>query len=109
MGYFGAKLNTATRLSRFTSARQESGEPFDGFLVRLKSLAADTDLCHCDCHRSSSTCADWWMRNQLSSGVFELYLRQQLLALPDSASLQEVVAMCRARETALASDSSTPA
>ena len=106
--YFGAKLNTATRMSRFSAAKQEAGEPFDAFLVRLKQLAADTDLCHCDCGSSSTRCADWLLRNQISMGVYEAYLRQQLLALPDSTPLGDVVAMCRARETALASDPSTP-
>ncbi|ROT83295.1 hypothetical protein C7M84_023530 [Penaeus vannamei] len=76
--------------------RQEHGEIFVDFYVRLKQAAEQVDLCKCH----NNTCEETWLKHAVLLGVRDEETKQRLLELKADASLDEVLTTCRSREAA---------
>ena len=72
--------------------KQEEGESFDQYLVALKSLADDAELCE--------RCSDTQVTTLVINGVRNHDARRKLLALKKFPSLAEATDVCRAEEGA---------
>ncbi|XP_045114017.1 uncharacterized protein LOC123506168 [Portunus trituberculatus] len=86
--------NEALRRRAFTSCRQARGEPFSEFLVRLKSLAEEFDICkahHLDCEEA-------WMKHGILTGVHDEELVTKIVSLDAASTLADVINVCRAHE-----------
>ena len=78
--------------------KQEEGESFDQYLVALKSLADDAELCE--------RCSDTQVTTLVINGVRNHDARRKLLALKKFPSLAEATDVCRAEEGAAKTSSS---
>ena len=90
--HFRWQRNIALSCVQFEERKQQHGEAFDRFLVGLKELAADADLC--------ATCLDARLITRIMSGVRSEALRKKLLAINPFPALKDVLALCRAEESA---------
>ena len=71
--HFRCQRNIALSCVQCEECKQQHGEVFDRFLVGLKELAADADLC--------GTCLDARLITRIMSGVRSEALRKKLLAI----------------------------
>ena len=90
--HFRRQHNIALSCVQFEERKQQHGEPFDRFFVGLKELAADADL--------RATCLDARLITRIMSGVRSEALRKKLLAIDPFPALKDVLALCRAEESA---------
>ena len=90
--HFRRQRNIALSCVQFEERKQQHSEPFDRFFVGLKELAADADLC--------ATCLDARLITRIMSGVRSEALRKKLLAINPFPVLKDVLALCRAEESA---------
>ena len=97
LAYFRSQRSVAVDRVAFAERAQRQGESFDDFLVALRKIAANADLCE--------SCLDQQLVTILMCGVLELDTRRKLLAISPFSSLHEVVNICRTRESAARSDS----
>ncbi|XP_045105438.1 uncharacterized protein LOC123500957, partial [Portunus trituberculatus] len=70
------------------------GEPFSEFLVRLKTLAEEFDICkahHLDCEEA-------WMKHGILTGVHDEELVTKIVSLDAASTLADVINVCRAHE-----------
>ena len=86
--------NEALRRRAFTSCRQATGESFADFFVRLKSLSEEVDVCKAH----SKDCEEAWIKHGILTGVQDEELVQKIIALDASATLNDVVTLCRSYE-----------
>ena len=86
--------NEALRRRAFTSCEQAVGESFADFFVRLKSLSEEIDVCKAH----SNECEEVWIKHGLLTGVHDEELVQKIISLEASATLAEVVMLCRSHE-----------
>ncbi|XP_045127688.1 uncharacterized protein LOC123514109 [Portunus trituberculatus] len=86
--------NEALRQRAFTSCQQARGEPFSEFLVRLKSLAEEFDICKA--HNLDSEEA--WMKHGILTGVHDEELVTKIVSLDAASTLADVINVCRAHE-----------
>ena len=94
--YFRDQSNDAVRRWEFSCCRQEDGESFSAFYVRLQLLADEVDLCF----GTPVECRARQLVHSIILGVKDNFLRQRLLELKTSTHLKDVVALCRSREVA---------
>jgi hypothetical protein len=73
-----SKRNVALDRVEFELCRQEDGETFDDFYIRLKQCADSAELC--------ATCIDQRMATRIMSGIRDQEVRKRLLAVPDHAA-----------------------
>ena len=90
--HFRRQRNIALSCVQCEERKQQHGETFDRFFVGLKELAADADLC--------ATCLDARLITRIMSGVRSEALRKKLLAIDPFPALKDVLAVCRAEESA---------
>lgn len=86
--------NEAIRRKAFSLCKQDTGEPFEDFFVRLKSLALEVDLCKAN----SKDCSDEQMKHAILMGVRDQELVEKLTDMP-RGTLQEVVDKCKSFES----------
>ena len=97
LAYLRSQRSVAVDRVAFAERVQRQGESFDDFLVALREIAANADLCE--------SCLDQQLVTRLMCGVLESDTRRKLLAISPFPSLHEVVTICRTRESAARSDS----
>ena len=76
--------------------RQQEGESFDSFLIAIKELAADAELC--------PSCLDDRVTTRIMSGIRDKETRRKLLALRPFPTLLHAVDICRSEEASRASN-----
>lgn len=94
--YLRLQRNVAVDRVRFEERCQHEDEPFDSFLIALKELAADAELC--------TTCIEERITTRIMSGIQDQETRRKLLAIRPFPSLVSAVDMCRSAEAARAND-----
>ena len=80
------------RCFQFNQCHQISGESFDTFLVRLRKLASEAELC--------SSCIDRRIIERIIVGIEDEELRTELLSKKPDATLDEIVTFARSFVTA---------
>ena len=90
--HFRRQRNIALPCVQFEERKQQHGEEIDRFFVGLKELAVDADLC--------ATCLNARLITRIMSGVRSEALRKKLLAIDPFPALKDVLALCRAEESA---------
>ena len=90
------QCNIAIDRVKFEERRQEEGELFDSFLVSIRELAAEAELC--------SQCIDQRLTTRIMSGLRNQETRRKLLALRPFPSLERVIDICRSEEAAQANN-----
>lgn len=88
--------NIAIDRVKFEEKQQEEDEPFDAFLVSIRELASDAELC--------IECRDQRLSTRIMSGFHNQEIRRKLLALRPFPSLETIIDLCRAEEAAQAND-----
>ena len=91
-----SQKNIAIDRARFEERRQQEAEPFDAFLVALKQLSADAELC--------KVCIDERLTTRIMTGIRDARVRRKLLATKPFPNLIQAVNICRSEEAAIASD-----
>ena len=90
--YLRGKQNIAVDRVAFLKRKQENGENFDSFYMELNRLAEDAELC--------KTCGEEQIATKIMSAIRSEETKKKLLAMTPFPSLQTVVNICRADETA---------
>ena len=94
--YLRSQRSVAVDRVAFAERIQEVGEAFDDFLVALKKIAANAELC--------PYCADQQLVTRLMCGIRDTVTRRELLAVHPFPSLRQVIDVCRSRESAANND-----
>ena len=74
------------------ASKQAFSESFDAFLIAMKTLARDADLC--------DSCMDRRLVTKIMSGIRDKETRMKLLAISLLPDLQKVTDLCRYEESA---------
>ncbi|TRY75393.1 hypothetical protein TCAL_15625 [Tigriopus californicus] len=90
--FLRSKRNLAVDHLTLEKCHQEAGQPFDDFLVKIRKIAEDAQLC--------STCLDTRLVARIIAGVNDSTVWSKLLSLNTLPSLKDTVDLCRAEETA---------
>ena len=90
------QCNIAIDRVKFEERRQEEGELFDSFLVSIRELVAEAELC--------SQCIDQRLTTRIMSGLRNQETRRKLLALRPFPSLERIIDICRSEEAAQANN-----
>ena len=83
----------------FFTRRQQPGESFEHFLVALRQLSQQADAC--------THCIDTQLITLITVGIQDPELQKKLLEIRPSPSLNEVLTVCRAFESACADQTKT--
>ena len=94
--YLRQQRSVALHRVKFEERQQQDGESFDDFLIAVKKLAADAELC--------GTCINERLVTGIISGVSYGELRNKLLALRPFPNLPTVMSICRSDESATKTD-----
>ena len=92
--YLRQQCSIAIDRVKFEERQQEEDELFDSFLVSVRELATEAELC--------SECIDQRLSTRIMSGLRNQETRCKLLALRPFPSLEKVIAICRSEEAAQA-------
>ena len=90
--YIRGKRNGALDCVAFDERKQHADETFDAYLVAVKELATNANLCQ--------TCWDERLATRIMSGVRDSQVKKKLLALTPFPKLKAVVDLCRSEECA---------
>ena len=90
------KRNIALDCVAFEERKQAAGENFDSFLIAIKTLARDADLCN--------ECLNRRLVTKIMSGIYDKETRTKLLAMSPLPDLQTVTDLCRSEESAKLDD-----
>ena len=88
--------NEALRRLAFSQCKQEEGEKFTDFYVRLKQVADEVDLCK----GHDAACVETQMKHAVLIGIRDEETKHRLLELQSNATLDQVNTVCRSREAA---------
>ncbi|XP_043223982.1 uncharacterized protein K02A2.6-like [Amphibalanus amphitrite] len=94
--YLRLQHNVAIDRVKFEERHQEEGESFDSFLIAIKELAADAELC--------SSCMDDRITTRIMSGIRDKDTRRKLLSLRPFPSLLCAIDICRSEEASQANN-----
>lgn len=94
--HFKAQTNEALRRRELFSCRQEVGERFNEFFVRVKNLAEAVDVCK----GGDKDCEETQIKQVILMGVSDQELIQELIGIIPTNSLDKVVQHCYAYEAA---------
>lgn len=94
--YYKAQTNEALRRRDLFSCRQEEGETFNDFYLRVKKLAEAVDICKGD----GKGCEETQLKQIILMGVSGQDLVQELITITPTHSLDAVVQRCYAHEAA---------
>ena len=95
-GHLRQQCNVAIDRVKFEERNQEEGESFNSFLISIKELAADAELC--------SSCVDQRLTTRIMSGLRNQETRRKLLAIRPFPSLVQAVDVCRSEEASRANN-----
>ena len=90
--YVRSQRNIALDCVAFEERKQAIGESFDAFLIAIKTLARDADLC--------DSCVDRRLVTKIMSEIRDKKTRMKLLAISPLPDLQKVTDLCRSEESA---------
>ena len=94
--YVRSQRNIALDCVAFEERKQNAGEIFDAFLIAIKTLARNADLC--------DACLDRSLVTKIMSGIRDKETRIKLLATSPLPDLQKVTDLCRSEESAKLDD-----
>ena len=94
--YIRSQRNIALDCVAFEERKQAAGENFDSFLIAIKTLARDADLCN--------ECLNRRLVTKIMSGIYDKETRTKLLAMSPLPDLQTVTDLCRSEESAKLDD-----
>ena len=94
--YIRSQRNIALDCVAFEKRKQAAGENFDLFLIAIKTLARDADLCN--------ECLNRRLVTKIMSGTYDKETRTKLLAISALPDLQTVTDLCRSEESAKLDD-----
>ena len=95
--YIRSQRNIALDAVAFEERKQAAGENFDSFLIAIKTLARDADLCN--------ECLNRRLVTKIMSGIYDKETRTKLLAMSPLPDLQTYYAdLCRSEESAKLDD-----
>ena len=94
--YIRSQRNIALDCVAFEERKQAVGESFDSFLIAIKTLARDADLCN--------ACIDRRLVTKIMSGICDKQTRTKLLAISPLPDLETTTAICRSKESARLDD-----
>ena len=83
----------------FFTRRQQPGESFEHFLVALRQLSQQADIC--------THCIDTQLITLITVGIQDPELQRKLLEIRPAPNLNEVLTVCRAFESACADQTKT--
>eukprot|EP00117_Sycon_ciliatum_P026792 scpid93452/ scgid4530/ len=92
-GFLRSQRNVALDRTAFAERRQEAGESFDDFVVALKAIAKNGDLC--------DHCLEQQMVTRIMCGVRCVDTHRKLLSVHPFPSLKSVMDICRSRKAAV--------
>ena len=94
--YIRSQRNIALDCVAFEERKQAAGENFDSFLIAIKTLARDADLCN--------ECLNRRLVTKIMSGIYDKETRTKLLAMSPLPDLQTDTDLCRSEESAKLDD-----
>ena len=94
--YIRSQRNIALDCVAFEERKQAAVENFDSFLIAIKTLARDADLCN--------ECLNRRLVTKTMSGIYDKETRTKLLAISPLPDLQTVTDLCRSEESAKLDD-----
>ena len=94
--YIRSQKNIALDCVAFEERKQAAGENFHSFLIAIKTLARDADLCN--------ECLNRRLVTKIMSGIYDKETRTKLLAMSPLPDLQTVTDLCRSEESAKLDD-----
>ena len=84
--YIRSQRNIALDCVAFEERKQAVGESFDSFLIAIKTLARDADLCN--------ACIDRRLVTKIMSGICDKQTRTKLLAISPLPDLETTTTIC---------------
>ena len=90
--YIRSNRNVQIDKVAFEKRSQKQGESFDDYLVAIRKLARNADLC--------KTCLDERLLTKIMSGVVDRDVREELLAKVPAPGLEEAIVFARSKEAA---------
>ena len=90
--YIRSQRNIALDCIAFEERKQAAGENFDSFVIAIKILARNADLCN--------ECINRRLVTKIMSGIYDKETRTKLLAISSLPDLQTVTDLCRSEESA---------
>ena len=90
--YIRSNRNVQIDKVAFEKRSQKQGESFDDYLVAIRKLARNADLC--------KTCLDERLLTKIMSGVVDQEVREELLAKVPAPKLEEAIVFARSKEAA---------
>ena len=90
--YIISQRNIALDCVAFEEHKKSVGESFDSFLIAIKTLARDADLCN--------ACIDRRLVTKIMSGICDKQTRTKLLVISPLPDLETTTAICRFEESA---------
>ena len=99
-GHIKRQRNTTSRRQQYGQCTQHHGETFDAFLVRLRQLSKDADLC--------VSCLDTRLMDSILAGIRDRKLAEELMAREPPPDTQQVISACRSSESAKKTNAELP-
>ena len=99
--FIRSKRNIALDRVLFEQRKQLEGEDFETFLVAIKQIAENADLCEGHCPGCTKICTGLRIATKIVSGIKDAETRTKCLALKaDEFNVDKVVDVCRTQEAA---------
>lgn len=95
-GYLREQKNVTIDRVKFEERQQLEGESFDAFLIALKQLSGEAELCN--------GCLDQRLTTRIISGIRDAATRRRLLAIRPFPALSTAIDICRSEEAAKRND-----
>jgi len=99
--FIRSKRNIALDRVLFEQRKQLEGKDFETFLVAIKQIAENADLCEGHCPGCTKICTGLRIATKIVSGIKDAETRTKCLALKaDEFNVDKVVDVCRTEESA---------
>ena len=99
--FIRSKRNIALDRVLFEQRRQLEGEDFETFLVAIRQISENADLCEGHCQDCTKTCIGLRIATKIVSGIKDAETRTKCLALKaEEFNVDKVVDVCRTEESA---------
>ena len=91
--YVKQQTNESVRRLKFSQVKQEEGESFANFFIRLQEASQLIDLC------KGKDCVDYQIRHAIVVGVRDEKLRKDILEMDSASTLEQVAKACEVYES----------
>ena len=91
--YVKQQTNESVRRLKFSQVKQEQGESFSNFFIRLQEAAQLVDLC------KGKDCVKHQIRHAIVVGVQDEKLRKDILEMDSASTLEQVAQACEVYES----------